>query len=91
MGGFTCVPDKLGFCAAAEINQSACLNTQNLPTHGYDSYHKLFPPNQPQKQDCKWGAWSEWGECIAESCGVPGKKTRTRDIEIEANNAGENQ
>jgi len=79
-GGFTCVPNKKdpdGFCYAASINQSACLNISNVETHGYDSFHKVGGKCIGKPQDCEWGEWDEWSVC-AGKCGVPGSQKRTR-------------
>ena len=77
-GGFTCKPNKkTGFCQAASVNQSACLNVTNVETHVFDSFHKVGGKCNVKPQDCIWGAWGEWNKC-AGKCGEPGSQTRTR-------------
>jgi len=40
----------------------------------------------PEKTDCKWGEWAQWGEC-GRDCGG-GQRFRTREIVVDASNGG---
>jgi len=89
-GGFTCMPNKKdpnGFCYAASVNQSACLNIQNVETHDFDAFHKVGGKCSTKPQDCTWGDWEDWSEC-AGKCGEPGSQTRKRKKLKEATAGG---